>query len=151
MAPAPTPNHQRILLRLVRRFADFVEGHDLGEVFVSPIDVHLSDHDVPQPDLAFVSKERAAIVGEQEIEGAPDLAAEVLSPSTGYYDLRGKKRLYERAGVQEYWIVDPEEGSIEVHVREGGRFTLHQRAEAADQAVTSKLLDGLRVELDALL
>ena len=161
MARAPATNHQRILRRLFRRFADFVEEHALGEVFFSPIDVHLSEHDVPQPDLVFVAKERAEIVGEQEIEGPPDLVAEVLSPGTGYYapndseevllgcDLRSKKTLYERAGVQEYWIVDPVEQSVEVYTLDGDAFTLHQRAEAGEEAA-SKLLDGLHVSLSDL-
>lgn len=149
MAPAPTPDHQRITGRLFRLFSHFVEENVLGEVFVSPIDVHLSEHDTPQPDLVFVAKERAEIVGAQEIEGAPDLVAEVLSPSTGYYDLRGKKRLYERTGVKEYWIVDPVEGSVEVHQNGPDGFARADRAEEGGVA-SSALLEGLRIELDAL-
>lgn len=149
VAPAPTTNHQRVLRRLFRLFADFVEENALGEVFFSPIDVHLSERDVPQPDLVFVSKEHAEIVGEQEIEGAPDLVAEVLSPGTGYYDLRGKKTLYERSGVKEYWIVDPEENSVEVYENGADGFALFQRTEETGTA-TSPLLDGLRVKLNDL-
>jgi Uma2 family endonuclease len=149
MAPAPTPDHQRIIGRLFRLFSGFVEEQALGEVFVSPIDVHLSEHDTPQPDLVFVATERAEIVGAQHIEGAPDLVAEVLSPSTGYYDLRGKKRLYEHAGVKEYWIVDPVEGSVEVYENGPDGFVLADRAEGED-VVASASLEGLRVELSAL-
>jgi len=150
MAPAPTPDHQRVIGRLFRIFSNFVEEQELGEVFVSPIDVHLSEHDTPQPDLVFVATERAEIVGAREIEGAPDLVAEVLSPSTGYYDLRGKKRLYERAGVKEYWIVDPVEGSVEVYENGTDGFARADRAEEDGGVAASALLEGLRVEPDVL-
>lgn len=150
MAPAPATNHQRLVGRLFRLFDAFARENKLGEVFISPIDVHLSKHDTPQPDLVFVAKERSKIVGEQEIEGAPDLVAEVLSPSTGYYDLRGKKTLYERSGVKEYWIVDPVEGSVEVYENGADGFTLAQRAEKEGDTTASQLLDGLRIPLSDL-
>ncbi len=149
MAPSPTVYHQRLIFRLARKLHDFVEERDLGEVFVSPIDVYLSEADTPQPDVVFVARDRLGIVGEQEIEGAPDLVVEVLSPSTAYYDLRKKKRLYQRSGVKEYWIVDPIEESIEVYENAGERFDLIDRAEGETRAA-SRLLEGFAVDLSAV-
>ncbi|MES3629219.1 MAG: Uma2 family endonuclease, partial [Longimonas sp.] len=103
MSPAPTSNHQRIVAYLYRALYACVE--DGGEVLFAPIDVKLSDTNVVQPDLVFVAKERLDVIGEQVIDGAPDLVMEVLSPSTAHHDLTTKKRLYEMHGVQEYWVV----------------------------------------------
>ncbi len=83
------------------------------------------------------------------IEGAPDLVVEVLSPSSAYHDLRTKFRAYERAGVQEYWIVDPERKSVEIHRNIGKKFQLHQEAEGQGD-VQSALLAGFAVDLDSI-
>ncbi len=146
MSPAPSVYHQRLIGRVFRMLDAFVREHDLGEAFVSPIDVYLSEEDTPQPDIAFVANERAGIVGEQQIEGAPDLVVEVLSPSTGYYDLKGKKRLYEAHGVKEYWIVDPKGREVEVYGNTDGGFVLTARA-VDEGTVASNLLDGFAVNL----
>ena len=113
MTPAPKPRHQKIVLRLTEQLSRFVRENSLGEVFVAPVDVLLERHTVVQPDVLFISTPRLSIVGEEAIEGAPDLVVEVLSPSTFYKDLRKKMTAYSQFGVQEYWIVDPETQSIE--------------------------------------
>ena len=146
MSAAPNIQHQRITGRLFRLFSSFVEERDLGEVFVSPVDVYLGEENTPQPDVAYVATERLGIVGAQKIEGGPDLVVEVLSPSTAYYDLKKKKHLYAGCGVKEYWIVDPLEESVEVFQNAGGRFDLHQRAEDKGRA-GSALLEGFAVDL----
>lgn len=147
MSPAPTPRHQRILLNLSVALHLFVEEHDLGAILFAPTDVYLSEIDTPQPDILFIARARLDIIGEKYIEGAPDLIMEILSPSTAYYDLKKKKRLYEASGVKEYWIVDPEAREIEVYALIEGRFDLFGR-EAGQGSVTSKLLDGFSVNLD---
>ena len=114
--PAPTVSHQRLVLRLARLIAAHVEEHQLGEIFISPIDVYLSDVNTFQPDVAFVDMKRLDIVKEKNIQGAPDLVIEVLSPSTAYYDLRRKKEIYALNGVREYWIVDPIKKCVEVYL-----------------------------------
>ena len=149
MSPAPTPHHQRILFRLAVTLDAFVQDKQRGEVMISPIDVYLSETDVFQPDLLFIAQSRLSIIGEQKIEGAPDLVAEILSPSTAYYDLKQKKRTYEAAGVREYWIVDPIEKSIEVYANAEGGFERIDRAEA-DGHVASRLLDGFTIALTEL-
>src|SRR3990172_11022780 len=90
MTPAPRPKHQEIVLRIAQELDGFVRKNGLGKVFVSPVDVLLDRHTVVQPDVLFISQSRVSIVGEEAIEGAPDLVVEVLSPSTFYKDLRKK-------------------------------------------------------------
>lgn len=108
MSPAPNVQHQQIVGRLYRRLADHVEKKDLGLVFVSPLDVFLDEHDnVVQPDLIFISKDRQSILMRDAIHGSPDLLLEVLSPGNHTKDRSQKKKLYERFGVKEYWIIDP--------------------------------------------
>ena len=114
LAPAPVPTHQMVVLELATILKEFVERHRLGRVFISPIDVVLSEHDVLQPDILFISTERLHIVGERNLQGAPDLVIEVLSPSTTNRDRVLKSSRYLRFGVPEYWIVDPVEWTIEV-------------------------------------
>jgi Uma2 family endonuclease len=146
MSPAPIPLHQYIVVHLSMQLFQFVEAASLGQVFVSPIDVRLNERSIFQPDILFISKEKAALIGERMIEGPPDLVAEVLSPSSAYHDLRTKFRAYEQAGVQEYWIIDPERKSVEVFVSSGSKFQLQQEAEG-EGAVQSVLLAGLSVDL----
>ncbi len=146
MSPSPTSTHQRILRKLTRALDGFVEENSLGEILFAPMDVYFSETDTPQPDLIFISKERLDIIGEQRIEGAPDLIMEILSPSTAYYDLKDKKRLYEASGVKEYWIVDPMAREIEVYELVDGRYALFGRQERQG-ALTSKLLRGFSVDL----
>lgn len=146
--PTPLVQHRRVVGQLVWLLGDFVESRDLG-VVVSWIDTRLSDADAFQPDLVFVSHERLGILGEQEIEGAPDLVVEVLSPSTGYYDLTQKREAYERAGVREYWIVDPERQTVEVLTLDEGAYRTAAKAERAGR-IGSVLLEGFETRLERL-
>jgi len=147
MSPAPALQHQRIVRFLFRALDTHASAH--GDVLFAPVDVKLSDTDVVQPDLLFVAQERLDIIGEQVIDGAPDLVMEVLSPSTAHHDLTTKKRLYEMHGVHEYWVVDPKSRTVEIHTRTDAGFTQHQRRVDSGTA-TSALVEGLAVELDSL-
>ncbi len=120
--PAPSVTHQRLVKRLLKLLDEFVEKKSLGEVFVSPIDVILSDTNVVQPDLVFVSKERSDIVQNRGIFGAPDLVVEVISPSTLKKDTEDKKRIYARFGVKELWLIFPGEKAIEVFSLKGDGY-----------------------------
>ena len=115
MAPAPTVTHQRILLRLVRLLDQFVSEQQLGEVLLAPVDVIIGREPLHtrQPDLLFVSNERASILGDQ-VEGAPDLIVEILSPSNTRSDLEAKLSDYATLGVSECWLVSPEARSVEI-------------------------------------
>jgi Uma2 family endonuclease len=100
-----------------------VEEGDLGKVFPAPCDVVLSNTDVVQPDLLFVSREREHIlVGGDNVQGAPDLVVEILSPSTAHRDRGLKLDLYQKSGVAEYWIVDTERRVVHQYVLEDGVF-----------------------------
>lgn len=146
MVPSPNPFHQKITGNLFRILSDFVEEHDLGLVFIAPLDVVLSDEDVLQPDVIFISKEREGIIGEQNIQGAPDLVIEVLSPSTAGRDRTIKRARYLRYGVREYWIVDPQTRSIEV-MKAGQTEFETQRVYPEGTAATSPLLADLRMDV----
>ena len=108
MAPAPNRLHQDSLLDLGVDLKLLMRSTGMGEVFVAPFDVILSDTDVVQPDIMFVSNERAHIITDANIRGAPDLVVEILSPSTAERDRTFKRDLYARHGVKEYWMVDTE-------------------------------------------
>ncbi len=116
VVPAPVPYHQKISRNIEFILFAFVKERDLGEVFNAPCDVILSEEDVVQPDILFISKEREHIIGEKNIQGAPDLIIEILSPRTMEIDRKLKVKLYERYGVKEYWLVEPERKEVEVLV-----------------------------------
>ena len=145
MVPAPTFWHQKISGRLFKILIDFVLERGLGEVAYAPLDVVLSDQDVFQPDIMFVSVERAGIIGSQ-IRGAPDLVVEVLSPGTAERDRNVKRSRYARFGVREYWIVDPEARSIEIMQAGETGFEI-VRVYPQGVIAASPLLEGLRIDV----
>jgi Uma2 family endonuclease len=147
MTPSPTPYHQIILGRIGFDLTKFIKERKLGEVIYAPMDVYLFETETYQPDIIFISNARLNIIGEKKIESAPDLVVEILSESTAYYDLRHKKRVYEKTGVKEYWIVDPMEKSIEVYENVSGEFKIFAQAIEKGR-VNSKLLEGFGVELE---
>jgi len=114
VVPAPSTRHQTIGLNLLVALAQYVKGSGSGRIFHAPCDVVLSQENVVQPDVIFVSTKRLQIVGEPNIAGSPDLLIEILSPGTRGRDLEIKRKLYARFGVQEYWIVDPEDRTIQI-------------------------------------
>ena len=146
LAPSPTSRHQFIQMFLAATLFQFVEEHGLGRVVAAPLDVVLSDSNVAQPDLLFISHRRASIVTRPNIQGAPDLAVEILSPSTAGRDRGQKLDIYARYGVGEYWIVDPEAETVEIHVLRGDTLDL-QAAYRRGQPLESPILPGLTIEL----
>ena len=159
MSPSPTTTHQRLVLQIARMLGDHADEHTSdehtsdehtsGQVFIAPIDVFLSETDTVQPDVLFVASDRAHIIEEQRINGAPDLIVEVFSPSTTHRDVGVKKRLYETHGVREYWTVDPETQAVEVHVNTAHGFDQHARV-VESGTVASALLDGFAIDLEDL-
>ena len=139
-----------ISARLGWRLMRFVEEGDLGKVFPAPCDVVLSNTDVVQPDLLFVSREREHIlVGGDNVQGAPDLVVEILSPSTAGRDRTLKRSLYARHGVGEYWLVDPDDETVTVMaLGEGGFETAAVYRKG--QTLTSSTLPGFAVGLDEI-
>ena len=115
MTPAPTPRHQMLLLRLYDALAAVLRERHGGVLLVAPVGVEFpSTGEGVQPDILFVSDERRRIIRDTSVRGAPDLVVEILSPLTESRDRGIKRRLYERQGVREYWIVDPGENAVDV-------------------------------------
>ena len=115
VTPAPGTRHARVSKRLQYALDRTLERPGLGEVFVAPYGVEFpATGEGVQPDILFVSNDRRSIIAEAGILGAPDLVVEILSPSTASRDRSIKLRLYERQGVREYWIVDPDENVVDV-------------------------------------
>ena len=108
MSPAPNRLHQDSLLDLGVDLKLLMRRVAIGYIFVAPFDVVLSNTDVVQPDIMFVSNARAHIITDANIRGAPDLVVEILSPGTAERDRTFKRDLYARHGVKEYWMVDTE-------------------------------------------
>jgi Uma2 family endonuclease len=148
MAPAPFFDHQKTVLRFYRKLDDWVSSRNLGEVITSPIDMVLSPHRAVQPDVAFVAKERLAII-QRVIMGPADLVAEVVSLGGRNRDRIEKRDLYEQHGVREYWIIDPESETVEVLALVNGRYELVQRSRPGETAA-SRLLPGFQVSADYL-
>lgn len=151
MTPAPSTKHQRIVGNLHAALHAYLRHHPLGQVFFAPCDVVLSDEDVVQPDILFVSAARASIVTPDNIQGAPDLIVEILSAATRKKDAGMKRKLYERYGVQEYWLVDPELETVTVLRLEGDRYVrAHELAKETGDALTSPLLPSFSCPLAEL-
>ena len=147
MVPAPSTGHQRIDTKLGWRLAQFVEQKSLGEVFFAPCDVVLSDINVVQPDLLFVSNTRAPIITADNVQGPPDLVVEILSPSTANRDRALKRTLYAQYGVPEYWLVDPDARTVTVLRLGAAGFTVVAQYGAGD-TLTSPTLPSFTVNLD---
>ncbi|HEY1728023.1 MAG TPA: Uma2 family endonuclease [Candidatus Baltobacteraceae bacterium] len=111
VSPSPSLRHQEIVASLWAAFHAYGRTHD-GKAYVGPVDVLLAEHDVVAPDVIYIAADRATILQEKAIFGAPSLIVEVTSSNRSRD--RGKKlRLYARSGIPEYWIVDPKHPSIE--------------------------------------
>jgi Uma2 family endonuclease len=132
--------------------AAFVRPRALGEVFMAPVDVLFSQFDVVEPDVLYVSETNARRLRERYVEGAPDLAIEVLSPSSARIDKVRKLRHYERHGVREYWLADPAADTLEVYcLTAGGRLALQASlSRAAGDVLENPLLAGLRIALSEI-
>jgi len=123
MSLAPNMDHQGSALRIAYYLLTYIEFAGLGRVFTSPADVELSHKDVVQPDVFVVLNEHLGRLFKSHVIGAPDLVVEVSSPSTVRHDLTGKLLAYARAGVPEYWVVNPDAETIEVLLLENGAYS----------------------------
>ena len=149
MAPSPLPLHQIVSGELFLSIGNYVKDKKLGMVFSAPLDVVLSEDNVLQPDILFISKERQQIITDKNIAGAPDLVIEILSPATAYYDLFDKKEIYQKFGVKEYWIVDPMRRWMELYHLQKGQFELIQHLEKTG-SVKSRVLQNFKLNLEEI-
>ena len=142
---APTPRHQDVSFNLGVLLRSHITAHDLGKLYLAPIDVILDRINVVQPDLVFVAKERVAIVSKRAIEGAPELVVEILSPGTAEVDRVAKSKIYATHHVMHYWIVDPEACTLEAYELQGDYVEIYRGGE--QDVFAPALFDGLRVPL----
>jgi Uma2 family endonuclease len=125
MSPAPSYQHQRIVLKLASRINDFVDAGGLGECVISPVDIYFDGNNALQPDILFISKVNLGIVQDGKIKGSPDLVIEVLS-SDKKYDLETKKLVYEKFGVKEYFVVEPFTKEVVAFYHDGKKYVLQE-------------------------
>jgi Uma2 family endonuclease len=146
VTPAPTPRHQAIQLRLGSLLLTYLDKQPLGRVFISPIDLALSLVDVVQPDVLFIAQGRVHIIAEKNIVGIPNLIIEILSPSSATRDQREKLDLYQRYGLLEYWIVDPETEAIDVYVSVDNRLEKVETLKTGDR-LFARQIPGFSLEV----
>ena len=149
LIPSPNTAHQTTSMKIGYRMFSFVEENDLGQVFSAPYDVLFSDTQVVQPDLLFISNEREHIRTPANIQGAPDLIVEILSPSSVRRDWRYKRELYASHGVREYWIVDPVHRIVSVMLLQNGELKIVGAYTEGD-TVTSSTLEGFSISLNEI-
>ena len=148
--PSPNVIHQRVSRRLQRIMEDyFMEKDPEGETFNAPLDVTFHDISVVQPDLFYVTGAQKDIVKDTRIDGAPALVVEILSPSTSRKDRLQKMRIYQGTGVQHYWLVDPQQRSLECFSLRDGLYALVASG-IDDDAVQHPDFAGLTIPLQAL-
>ena len=154
MAP-PSRIHQEIVAELTRQLGNYLDGKTC-RAYPAPFAVRLFEQagDRPEdvdtmvePDVSIVCD--PGKLDDMGCKGAPDMVAEVLSPSTQRHDRLVKYNLYQRAGVREYWIIDPENRTVQVSVLDGGRYRLAEVYTAQDVAKVN-VLEGCFVELSKL-
>ena len=149
MPPAPLTGHQIVSMALASRLYLYVNEREMGTVVAAPTDVVLSDTDVVQPDVLFVSSQRSQILTRENVRGAPDLVVEILSPATAERDRTLKLDLYAQHGVKEYWIVDPDARTITVLLRGEGGFGV-DGIYGEGQTLRSPTLTGFNVALEEI-
>lgn len=141
--PTPDLYHQEVSRHIKFQLYTQIELTGLGKVIDAPVDLQLSNHDIVQPDLVIVTKERKHILTPTKIKGVPDLVIEVLSPSNPDHDLKTKRQLYESVCIPEYWIVLPDEHQILQLLLVEGRY-----ADSIErQSITMKVAPHATVDL----
>ena len=143
--PAPNDLHQKISMRLSIKVGQYVLGNNMGEFRAAPYDVQLDENNVLQPDLLFVSVKRSSLI-KQKLFGAPEFVVEILSMSTSAADKESKKALYGKHGVEEYWMVHPQEEYVQVHHNENKEMHLVQTAQK-DDTIESRAIEGLKLKV----
>lgn len=148
VTPALSTRHQRISGNLFLLLGTHIRQNRAGQLFAAPTDVRLSDVDVVEPDLLFVSTERLAIITPQCMQGPPDLIIEILSETTRRRDEVVKRKLYERFGVAEYWVVDPALETVKCYRLDSQRYVLAGAyALEQDDRITTPLFPTLPIPL----
>lgn len=146
VSPSPSKAHQWVVSQFLGFLWSHVRAHGLGMIFSAPLDVILTDHDVVEPDLLYLTAEQVARGPNRAVDEPPTLAIEVLSPSTAERDRTAKRVLYERAGVPHYWLVDPLDRRFEAYELRDGRYVLVASL-TGDATFEPVLFPGLTISL----
>jgi Uma2 family endonuclease len=146
MSPAPNPFHQEIISNLNDLLKNLSRNIG-GKVYFAPIDLYVNTKNVFQPDLLFLSKENLSYITQRGIEGPPDLIVEVISASNVFVDRNTKKKAYLEFGVEEYWIVDPGNKTLEIYLCSQTNPDVPHLYLAEDGLVTSTVLKDLKFDL----
>lgn len=149
VTPAPGTTHQKISGHLYRILANHVVANQLGEVYAAPTDLILAPTTVVQPDLIFISNDRRHIITQRAIEGSPNLLIEILSPTTHRMDRLTKAQLYAKHQVPHYWVVDPDQRTVEAYELLVDHYDLTTSARDAEVFAPS-LLPGFSIQLSDL-
>jgi len=151
VTPSPATVHQRLVRDLVIELGTYLRAQEIGEVFAAPFDVVLSAHDVVEPDVLVVLNDQLGVLTPQHVRGAPAIVIEILSPGTRRRDETLKRSLYARAGVREYWMVNPDARRIVVcHGTSTGPDRDVTLVADSDDFLASSLLPGFELPLKAL-
>jgi Uma2 family endonuclease len=145
-SPAPFIRHQQILRNIGDSLSPYCRQRSHGMLLYAPTDVILTNYDIVQPDILWVSDARKKIITKRNIQGAPDLVVEITSIHTKREDLVLKKKLYGRHGVSEYWLVDPDRNSLDVFKRRG-RGLRHAASFGRRESFETPMFPGLVIEL----
>jgi Uma2 family endonuclease len=153
VTPSPNVRHQVLVLRLAYELQHYCRSQpQAGQVFAAPLDVLLSPYDIVEPDVFVVTGDQAGILTEKNVQGPPALVIEVLSKSTRKRDAQTKRRLFERTGVREYWLVDPELDAVQVFrpTAEGRLARVVELTAEDGDVLTTPLLPGCQIDLREL-
>lgn len=148
--PSPTPYHQDVAMNLSSRMHLHASANKLGKVFTAPLDTVFDSFTTFQPDILFIAKDRAHIIGDKKIEGAPDLVVEVLSTSNNPKEMSYKKHIYESFMVGEYWLINLKKSTITVYNNVEGELLPTGIFKDGD-AVESQVMTAFKISVQDIL
>lgn len=138
MSPAPINIHQVVLGEIFVEIVLYLRKKKIGEIRIAPFDVHFSKQNILQPDILFIINKNLTKIQETGMFGTPDLIIEILSPSTSHFDFEDKKVIYEKYGVQEYFIVEPNSKSVSAFYLKDGEY---EEQESSARKIKSVVLN----------
>ena len=148
VTPSPNLKHQAISRNMVASIWSYLRQHPVGRVYTAPLDVVFSHFDVVEPDLLFVAESRREVLTAANVQGSPDLVVEIGSPGTRRRDEKLKHQLYERFGVSEYWVVDPDIDVVRVYRLSDGTYVrVEELSLDRDDVLTTPLFPGFELPL----
>jgi Uma2 family endonuclease len=150
VTPTPEPSHNLLAGELFAQLRAWLRANGSGRVLFSPVDVQLDPRTVVEPDLIVLLGDRLSLIGPKRITGAPSMVVEIISPSSRRLDAVEKRAAYARAGVPEYWLVDPELGVVVRHSEPSGPDYSDARVFNRDERLLAATIAGLLIDLGAV-